>query len=128
MGFIEGDGSFFISRTDIEPVFSIELSEEQYPVLVKIKEFLEDSLGFDEYSLFKLKSSSIISINKQKPRLGKPTVIFSIKNVFVLNNYLMPFLDSMEFISKKGNDFKDLKVIYEAVYKGSHKLGALRRN
>lgn len=107
MGFIEGDGSFFVSRTDIEPVFSFELSEEQYPLMVKIKEFLEDHLGFDKYSLFKLKSSSIMSINKQKPRLGKPTVIFLIKNIFVLNNYLIPFLDSMEFISKKGFDFQD---------------------
>lgn len=126
LGFIEGDGSFFVSRTDIEPVFSIELSEEQYPMLVKIKEFLEDNLGFDKYSLFKLKSSSIISINKQKARLGKPTVIFSIKNIFVLNNYLIPLLDSMKFISKKGCDFKDFKVICGAVYRGSHKLDEIR--
>lgn len=126
LGFIEGDGSFFVSRTDIEPVFSIELSEEQYPMLVKIKEFLEYNLGFDKYSLFKLKSSSIISINKQKARLGKPTVIFSIKNIFVLNNYLIPLLDSMKFISKKGCDFKDFKVICGAVYRGSHKLDEIR--
>nr|AZL93776.1 LAGLIDADG homing endonuclease [Endoconidiophora resinifera] len=126
LGFIEGDGSFFVSRTDIEPVFSIELSEEQYPMLVKIKEFLEDNLGFDKYSLFKLKSSSIISINKQKARLGKPTVILSIKNIFVLNNYLIPLLDSMEFISKKGCDFKDFKVICGAVYRGTHKLDEIR--
>ena len=75
LGFIEGDGSFFISRTDIEPVFSIELSEEQYPVLLKVKEFLENNLGFDKYSMFKLKNSSAISINKQKSsNLEAPTL------------------------------------------------------
>lgn len=128
LGFIEGDGSFFISRTDIEPTFSIELSEDQYLVLLKIKEFLEDNLGFDKYSLFKLKNSSIISINKQKPRLGKPTVIFLIKNIFVINNYFIPFMSSPEmvFISKKGKDFLDFKLICNAVYKGSHKLDEIR--
>ena len=126
MGFIEGDGSFFISRTDIEPVFSIELSEEQYPVLLKIKEYLENNLGFDKYSLYKLKSSSVISINKQKSRLGKPTVIFSIKNIFILNNYFIPFIENMVFISKKGKDFLYFKIICNAVYKGSHKLEYIR--
>ena len=29
-GFLEGDGSFFISRTDIEPVFTLAASEEQF--------------------------------------------------------------------------------------------------
>nr|QDG01221.1 LAGLIDADG endonuclease [Scytalidium sp.] len=126
LGFIEGDGSFFISRTDIEPVFYIELSEEQYPVLLKIKEYLENNLGFDKYSLYKLKSSSVISINKQKSRLGKPTVIFSIKNIFILNNYFIPFIENMVFISKKGKDFLYFKIICNAVYKGSHKLEYIR--
>lgn len=126
LGFIEGDGSFFVSRTDIEPVFSIELSEEQYPVLLKIKEFIVDNLGFDKCSIFKLKNSSVISINKQKSRLGKPTVIFAIKNIFVLNNYLLPFLENMVFISKKGKDFLSFKIICNAVYKGSHKIEEIR--
>ena len=126
LGFIEGDGSFFISRTDIEPVFSIELSEEQYPVLLKVKEYLENNLGFDKYSIFKLKNSSAISINKKKPRLGKPTVIFIIKNIFILNNYFLPFLGNMAFISKKGKDFLSFKIICNAVYKGSHKIEEIR--
>ena len=126
LGFIEGDGSFFISRTDIEPVFSIELSEEQYPVLLKVKEFLENNLGFDKYSMFKLKNSSAISINKQKSRLGKPTFIFTIKNIFILNNYFLPFIEKMVFISKKGKDFLNFKIICNAVYKGSHKIEEIR--
>lgn len=126
LGFIEGDGSFFISRTDIEPVFSIELSEEQYPVLLKVKEFLENNLGFDKYSIFKLKNSSAISINKQKSRLGKPSVLFKIKNIFILNNYFVPFIENMIFISKKGKDFLSFKIICSAVYKGSHKIEKIR--
>lgn len=73
LGYIEGDGSFFISRTDIEPVFSLSATEEQYDLYLKIKEFLIANLGFDKYSLFKLNSSQAIAINLSKARNnGKP--------------------------------------------------------
>ena len=68
----------------------------------------------------------IISINKKKPRLGKPTVIFIIKNIFILNNYFLPFLGNMAFISKKCKDFLSFKIICNAVYKGSHKIEEIR--
>ena len=33
LGYLEGDGSFFISITDIEPVFTLAASEEQFILL-----------------------------------------------------------------------------------------------
>lgn len=88
LGFIEGDGSFFLSRTKMVPVFSIELTEYNLHLLLKIKEFLILNLGFDKYSTYKLRCSSVISINKQKARLGKPSVTFVIQNINILNNSL----------------------------------------
>lgn len=125
LGFIEAEGSFFISRTDIEPSFSIELSKNQLFLLEAIKEFLIDSLGFDKYSIHRLKSSSfnIFAVNEQKE---KPSVIFIVKNIRVLNNYLVPYFNTMVFNSKKGEDFLDWKLICEAVYKGSHKKESIR--
>nr|AAB84210.1 putative maturase [Cryphonectria parasitica] len=125
LGFIEAEGSFFISITDIEPSFSIELSNAQMFLLEKIKDFLISDLGFDGYSLFQLKSSSfsVISVNKQKV---KPSAILLIKNIRVLNNYLVPYLSTEVFKSKKGQDFEDWKLICEAVYKGSHKIDEIR--
>lgn len=35
LGFIEGDGSFSLERSTMEPVFSIKLIETQLPVLLK---------------------------------------------------------------------------------------------
>lgn len=32
LGYIEGDGSFFVSRTDIEPTLSISATAEQWPL------------------------------------------------------------------------------------------------
>lgn len=103
-------------------MFSIALSETQHSLLLKIKEFLIDSLGFDHYSKFKLNNSSIISINTQKARNNsKASSSLVIKDIHVLNNYLIPYLDELVFHSKKGLDFQDFKLICEAIYKGAHR-------
>lgn len=125
LGFIEGDGSFSLERATFEPVFSIKLSEIQLPLLLKIKEYLENNLGLDSYSMHKLKSTSIISIRSEKARdTGKslPLAVLMIKNVHVLNNYLIPFLNKEEFMTKKGRDFLDFKVICKTIYNGAHRI------
>jgi len=38
------------------------LTEKELPVLIKIKEYLENNLGFDLYSMHKLRISPIIGI------------------------------------------------------------------
>jgi hypothetical protein len=121
LGFIEGDGSFSLSRTSLEPVFSITLTESQLPLLLEIKKYLENNLGFDPYS--KLKSSSIIYINKTKEvNNSKPLATLKIKNIHVLNNYFIPFFNECKFISKKGLDFNDYKIICKAIYIGAHRI------
>lgn len=120
LGFLEGDGSFFVRRDNLMPVFYIEITGVQLDVLVKIKEFLERSLGFDRYSLYKIKNSSYIRVTTVKARNNsKSSVALTVKNVRVLNNYLVPFLDNMTFLTKKGQDFNDFKIICGVVYKGA---------
>jgi len=127
LGFIEGDGSFFLRRDNIVPTFSIELTGVQFPVMLKIKEFLENSLGFDPYSLYKLKNSSIIAITTVKARNNaKSSVSLIIKNINVLNNYLIPFFADSEFLTKKGLDFNDFKIISKAVFIGAHRNEEIR--
>ena len=85
-------------RDTFTPVFSIELGGVNLDILVKIKEFLEKSLGFNLYSLYKLKNSSIIAVTTVKARSNrKSSVAITIKNVKVLNNYLVPFFENMTF-------------------------------
>nr|YP_009704177.1 intronic ORF at intron 1 of rnl [Ceratocystis fimbriata]YP_009710329.1 intronic ORF at intron 1 of rnl [Ceratocystis albifundus]QEN73740.1 intronic ORF at intron 1 of rnl [Ceratocystis fimbriata]QFX74831.1 intronic ORF at intron 1 of rnl [Ceratocystis albifundus] len=122
LGLIEGEGSFQLWRNDLVAVFSLVLTERQLPVLEKIKEFLFNDLDFDLYSKFKLNSSSAITINHQKARKNsKASVLFIIKNIYILNNYLVPYLENMTFITKKGKDFKDFKLICNLLYNGAHK-------
>lgn len=127
LGFIEGDGSFFIRRDNLVPTLAIELHASQLPVLVKIKEFLENNLGFDKYSMFKLRNSSIISITKSNSKENsKASVSLIIKNIRVLHNYLIPFFSEMEFLSKKGLDFADFKFICIAIYNGIHRIDGMK--
>lgn len=127
LGFIEGDGSFSLSRTTIEPVFSIKLTESQLPILIEIKKYLENNLGFDSYSMQKLNSSSIISIGKNKAvNNSKPLATLTIKNIHFLNNYFIPFFNECEFISKKGLDFNDFQIICNAVYIGAYRVERIK--
>ena len=106
----------------MEPVFSIKLTETQLPVLIKIKEYLENNLDLDLYSIHKLKSTQIIMISYEKDRgKSKPLVSLVIKNVHFLNNYLVPFFYEDIFITKKGLDFADFKIICNAIYIGAHR-------
>lgn len=128
LGFIEGDGSFFLRRDNLTPMFSIENTGVQLPILVEIKKFLEDSLGFNSYSLYKLKNSSTIAIATIKARTinSKSSVSLTIKNINVLNNYFIPLLTDMKFLTKKGKDFHDFKIICKAVYEGAYRKEEIR--
>ena len=88
---------------------NIKLTETQLPVLIKIKEYLENNLDLYLYSIHKLKSTQIIMISYEKDRgKSKPLVSLVIKNVHFLNNYLVPFFNEDIFITKKGLDFSRL--------------------
>ena len=77
--------------------------------------------------MFKLKNSSVVSITHQKARNNsKASVLFLIKNVHILNNYLVPYLDEMQFITKKSHDFEDFKLICRLLYTGAHKNNKIK--
>ena len=106
----------------MEPTFAIRLTESQSPLLNEIKEYLKNSLDLDLYSKKKLESSNVISLGKGKAvNNSKPLTLLTIRNVHFLNNCFIPFLNEKEFISKKGLDFKDFKIICNAIYIGAYR-------
>lgn len=111
----------------MEPVFSIKLSESQLSLLNAIKEYLKDNLGLDTYSLNKLECSSVISIGKGKAvNNSKPLATLTIKNIYFLNNIFVPFFNEIKFISKKGLDFKDFKIICHAIFIGAYRTERIK--
>lgn len=96
--------------------------------MIKIKEFLENSLGFNTYSLYKLKNSSTIAVTTVKAidSSSKSKAALIIKNINVINNYIIPYFSDMKFLTKKGKDFEDFKIISQAIYKGAHRKEEIR--
>jgi hypothetical protein len=122
LGLIEAEGSFYLNRDPIRPGFQILLTAAQEPLLIKIKEYLDNNLGFDRYSLWRIKNSSAISVSPKKAvGNSKPAVTFDIRDVRILHNYFLPYLDKLNFLSKKFLDFSDFKIICQTVYNGAHK-------
>ena len=98
------------------------LTKVQYPVIEKINEYLINNLGFDKYSKFKLQNSSAIALVENKERdNSKPLVRLVISNTNILMNYLVPYLENLIFITKKGKDFRYFKIICRAIYNGAHR-------
>lgn len=127
LGLIEGEGSFYLDRSKMEPNFSIAQSNIQHSLIEAIKNYLIDKLGFDKYSVSKLNNSSVIAVMAGKARNhSKPLSVLRIKNTNVLINYFIPYLDKMTFITKKGLDYKDLKIICKAIYDGTHRTEEIK--
>jgi hypothetical protein len=122
LGLIEGEGSFSFSREKLRPNFQLLFTAAQKPLLEEIKRYLISNLGLDRFSLWKINNSSIIGIYEFKSKgNSKPTVSLEIRDLRVLHNYIIPFLSSMSFISKKGLDFADFILICQLLYVGAHK-------
>jgi hypothetical protein len=127
LGLIEAEGSFYLDRFKLQPVFIIGLLEMQAPVIFKIKEYLENNLGFDTYSMFKLQNSSYMGLVVDKGRGNSKSMLrFKITNTNILVNYFIPFLDQMTFFTKKGKDYKDFKIISAAVFKGAYRNNEIK--
>lgn len=92
LGLIEAEGSFHLDRSKFQPIFNLSLTKVQLPVVEKIKEYLENNLGFDKYSIFKLKNSSAIAIieSKRKNNL-KWEIKLKVSNTNILTKYFSKY-------------------------------------
>ena len=119
LGLIEGEGSFHLWRTTLTPVFSISLTKVQQPVIEKIIEFLTNNL--DKHSQFKAINTKVFNLSIEKARgNSKAKVKLAIFQIDYLFNIFIPFLESLNFQSKKKLDFNDLKLITTLIYQGKH--------
>ena len=99
LGLIEGEGSFCLFRSSLSPNFSLSLTAIQLPVLEKIKEFLFKQL--DKYSHVKAINTKLVNISYE-PSSGNTKAKYKlhISQIDYISNIFLPFLDSLEFLSK----------------------------
>nr|ATI20228.1 LAGLIDADG endonuclease [Juglanconis oblonga]ATI20388.1 LAGLIDADG endonuclease [Juglanconis oblonga] len=132
LGFVEGDGSFFVRKgKSLALRFSIGQSFQERILLDSIKEYFLSLPGVAKPTHLDISESgdckgySPIKVSIEKPYGGaKPACRLLISNTTFLNNVLIPFFDSLEWQSKKELDFIDWKLVGVLINQGKHYLPA----
>lgn len=129
LGFIEGDGSFFLSKSNFYTYISLGSISLNLPLLLKIKEFLISKPkgsapfggGMDENSKIFVENSKLINIyTKEYDGKKKSFSTIQFYNIDYIHNIIIPFFSKLEFKTKKALDFQDFKILVSLIYQGKH--------
>jgi hypothetical protein len=121
VGILEGDGSFYLNKNDMTARVSLITITQDRILLEKIREFLLNQL--DEYSYILGSTTKLINLNDKK-RIGanKPITVLEIYQIDYIVNILIPYLDSLQFRTKKYLDYLDFRTIAFLIFEGKHLL------
>jgi len=119
LGFVEGDGSFSITRSqNFILSFSLIQTFKEIALFEAIKNFI---LNLPGKFTGRRSDSNVVSLYKGKAvNNSKSTVNIKITNAEFLKNVLIPFFDSLVWHSKKELDYQDFKSVLNLKLKGQH--------
>lgn len=118
LGFIEGEGSFYIISKDFQLVFDLCQTEKDYLLMLAIRDFL-NKLTPSNPELpgvnGPLANSDISSLTKRNRIKAHHYDIYrlNVANTAYIRNTFIPFLNSLTWYSKKAKDFQDWKTILQ---------------
>jgi hypothetical protein len=119
VGLLEGDGSFYLNKHDMTARVSLVTTTVNRLVLEKIREFILGLL--DEYSYILGSTTKLVNISDKKFQSGqRPISILEISQIDFICNVLIPYLDNIEFRTKKYYDYLDFKVIALLILEGKY--------
>lgn len=120
IGLLEGDGSFYLNKRDLTVRVSLVTATVNRIVLEKIREFILSLL--DEHSYLLGSTTKLISINDRKvvKNNQKPFSVLEISQIDFICNILIPYFDSIEFRTKKYQDYLDFKTIAFLILEGKY--------
>lgn len=112
LGFVEGDGSFFIRRKNYQLNFAIVQHSRDLELMYKICDFLYELPRFDlermEKTSIMIKESQALILSESSVVTNKDSLKNSFTNLVIVNNdiiksVIIPFFSSMTWHSKKKN-------------------------
>ena len=120
LGFIEGDGSFYLYRNNFYTYISIGMESNSQYLLENIREFLLNQLDSD--SRVYAEHSKLVTIVKKYSTTSKKKdfSIIQFYQIDFINNIIIPMFDHLTFHSKKYKDFLDFKLLVTLIYQGKH--------
>lgn len=110
VGLLEGDGSFFFNKQDPTVRVLLATTTPNRVLLEKIREFLISHL--DKYSGILASCSKLINISDKKIKGdNKPISVLEIYQLDYICNILIPYLDKIQFRTKKYLDYVDFRTL-----------------
>lgn len=121
LGFVEGEGSFYMQKSQYVIRFEIGQSIVDQKVMLAIQGFLLE-LPENKKGKGGLKDQAVYFIQDSKPQNERSKVMCKVGtfNPSYIKNNLIPFLDNLEWISKKRYDYQDWKILLSLKEKGWH--------
>jgi hypothetical protein len=119
VGLLEGDGSFYLNKHDISIHFSLVTTTVNRLLLEKIREFLLNLL--DEPSYMLGSTTKLVNIsNKTNKKDQRPVSILDISQIDFICNVFVPYLNGIEFKTKKFKDYLDFRTIALLILEGKY--------
>lgn len=119
VGFLEGDGSFYLNKHDMTVHVSLVTLSENRAVLEEIRKFLLSLL--DEPSYMLGSTTKLINIYEKKPQNNQKAVsILEIYQIDFICNVLIPYFNNIKFRTKKYLDYLDFRTIAFLILEGKY--------
>jgi len=123
LGFVEGDGYFSVNSKNYSLKFGIGQTSQEIEVLEAVQQFL---LGLPGKYAIKRNNSNLVKLDVYNPAKGrdhKPMAYITVNQTDFLTNVLIPFFDSLIWLSKKKKDYQDWRLILSIIKQGKHFTG-----
>jgi hypothetical protein len=120
LGFVEGEGYFSTNKTDYSLRFGIGQTSQEIGVLEAIQKFF---LALPAKHYVERKSTNLVSLairNQAKGKDHKAMAQLIVSQRYFIINVIIPFFDSLTWLSKKVKDYIDWKLILDLINQGWH--------
>lgn len=120
LGFVEGEGYFSTNKRDYSLKFGIGQTSQEIGVLEVIQKFL---LALPAKHYVDSNSSKLVSLaiyNQAKDKDHKAMAQLIVNHRSFISNVIIPFFDSLTWLSKKFKDYTDWKLILDLINQGWH--------
>lgn len=120
LGFVEGEGYFSTNKKDHSLRFGIGQTSQEKGVLEAIHKFF---LALPAKHSLQRKSTNLVSLATYNPAKGrdhKAMAQLIITQRDFISNVIIPFFDSLTWLSKKAKDYTDWKLILDLINQGWH--------
>ena len=120
LGFLEGDGSFSVTRDKLSVKFNLWQAKGDLPLLEAIKDFINNLPG-DYKSRRRTDGVVTLSVRSVAANTNsKALVSIGVSNTDFIQNVFIPFLDTLVFRTKKGKAYHYWKAVLSLKKLGLH--------